>query len=375
MDLLAYKLAGLAPGRRGEERMVEEYRELFVETYPGGAEIYINGVRKGSSPILIEKVPKGWVYVEARKGNMYAYGEVDMQVEGPVEIRLGLEKGLGSIFIQSSESDVQVYIDGLHRGSLGSGLFEDVAVGEHELELKGEGLWWEGSATVKPGQRTRVEVYPFEVGSIDYRIPKGARAVIYGRNFRRTVLGAGVVENVPAGSYEVEIAGDIYVPRSLKLHIEKGKSAELAPHLEYMAWYEEGRGVVESESDMASLQSRKTELEIDYQRSLKRRKNCTTAAKVTFYSGVAAFAATGLALLMANRAYDKYKSTAYSDKALDYRNKTETWRMVSIVTGAAGGALGLSCVVAFGLRGNPEKIKNQIDAIDMKMENLGGGDE
>ena len=76
-ELLAYKLAGLTHTEGGVEKVAAELGELFVQTTPDGAEVYVSGVRRATSPYLIPRVPAGTILVEARKGNLYAATEVN----------------------------------------------------------------------------------------------------------------------------------------------------------------------------------------------------------------------------------------------------------------------------------------------------------
>jgi len=50
-EVLAYKLAGLTFRREAEEEMVEGFGEIFVQTDPPDAEVYVNGVNKGITVI------------------------------------------------------------------------------------------------------------------------------------------------------------------------------------------------------------------------------------------------------------------------------------------------------------------------------------
>ena len=221
VDLLAYKLAGLTFRTGEKEEIARSFGELFVQTEPADAEIIVNGVRKGTSPLLVQRVPVGIVGVEARKGNMYGSQEVAVKGEVLAEATLVLEVSLGRVFVRSSEKEVRVFLDTTELGGLGAGLFKDIPAGEHELELVGAGLYWRQEVTVVSGETTTVEAYPREVGSIRYHIPEGAKAEIAGREYRQVVHGSGTLERVYAGSYGAVVSGPDYVTAEVPIEVER----------------------------------------------------------------------------------------------------------------------------------------------------------
>ena len=104
-EVLAYKLAGLTFRREAEEEMVEGFGEIFVQTNPPEAEVYVNGVNKGVSPLLITKVPLGFARIECRKGNLYGMEEVRI-TRSASTLSLELSEQYGSLYIRSSTSAV-----------------------------------------------------------------------------------------------------------------------------------------------------------------------------------------------------------------------------------------------------------------------------
>lgn len=191
IELLAFKLAGLTISPGGaEEEIAKEFGEVFVETEPLGADIYINGVKKGKSPELFSKVPFGTIRIEARQGDLYAEKVVDITA-GTGKILLQLKKVHGNLFIKSSEQNVEVYLDGKHLGPLESGFFENVPIGTFPLVLEGDGVYWEDSVEIRKGESTRIEVYPQRFGTISYSLPDDVRVEVAGDNFRRIIRGTG----------------------------------------------------------------------------------------------------------------------------------------------------------------------------------------
>ncbi len=382
IELLAYKLAGLPVTLGEREEIAKVFGEIFVETVPEGAEVYVNGVRKGTSPTIIEKVPQGTIFLEVRKGDMYGSREVEIKGEEVVKVKLALARSLGRIFIQVGEKYMYVYLDGNRLGLLGSGLFEDIPAGEHKIVLEGVGLFWEGSVKVTPNATAKVEAYPREVGLISYSIPDGAKAEIKGNNLRKIVQGFGNIGNVPTDTYEVKITGNNYKSESMTIEVSKAETTFIEPQLEYTDEYKatlkRERMELEREErekEIASLISLKADLEKTYENSIVRRKKRTTAGWVTFGSTIAMLAGMGVFIYLSEDTYDKYQNAQYTADAINFREEYRMWQGFMTTTGVSGGALGLISIVLFNTRGNPEKIRQEIIRVELRLDALQGGME
>ena len=225
-ELLAFKLAGLTYSRGEEVQVARQFGEVFVETDPPGADIYVNGVRKGKSPDLLARIPLGRIIVEARLGALFAVQEIEVTAKTGV-IKLTLEEQYGNLFIKSPTSEVTVVLDGKELGPLGSGFFLDLPAGEHTVELKGHGLAWSGTALIRSGESTRVEAHPREFGMLEYSVPDGATAEITSAGYRQVVHGTGRLEPLWIGSYMVLVSGDRFEPQTLQVVVERGKTSRL----------------------------------------------------------------------------------------------------------------------------------------------------
>jgi len=166
--LLAYKLAGLTYTEVGGERIADAFGELYVSTSSDGAEVFVNGLRRGVSPMVVDKVPLGQVRVTARKDNLVAESVIELKNADLIEIDLILKISLGRLFVKSSEKDVEVFLDGKSLGPLGGGLFRDLPPGDHTLTLRGDGLFWEDRVILEADKTVTVEAYPTSVGILEY---------------------------------------------------------------------------------------------------------------------------------------------------------------------------------------------------------------
>jgi hypothetical protein len=239
-ELLAFKLAGLTYVSGQEVQIAQKFGEVFIETDPAGAEILINGARKGTSPELITRVPLGKIRVEARKDNLYAMQELEVTAKTGM-LKLKLERQFGNLFVKSSAAAVDVYVDGKRLGPLGSGFFQDVEAGDHAIALQGEGLYWEGAVTVRSGESSRVEAYPREFGSLSFDLPEDATGEITGTNVREVIRGTGTLARLWVGSYSVRVSGTGFEPVTETVEIRKAQAEQFRPSLPLSREAEEKR--------------------------------------------------------------------------------------------------------------------------------------
>jgi hypothetical protein len=236
-ELLSRSELLLSKAKKQAEEMARESGTVFVETDPPGADVFVNGVNQGISPVLISNVPLGIARIESRKGALYGMEEVRV-ARGVSKLSLTLAEQYGTLYVKSSNYAVEVFLDEKKLGRLGSGLFERIPVGQHQLELKGWGLYWAGEVTIPLGEIAQVEASPRAFGTISYSLPTGVSAEISGQSFHQTVEGAGTLAPVWEGAYTVQTASEIYEPYSAEVSIERGKEVTISPTLFPTAEYE-----------------------------------------------------------------------------------------------------------------------------------------
>jgi hypothetical protein len=230
VELLASKLAGLTFSTGGRVEVARAFAELFVETVPDGAEVLLNGVVKGRSPLLVERVPVGRVTIVARRDTWYATRDVDVTADSLTKLKLELAVSLGNLFVRSPVREgMRVLLDGADLGELGAGLEEGLPVGEHQLVLRGGGYYWEGRITVQTGKTVSVEAFPREVGSVEYAIPEGAQAELTAKDARTVLVGSGRLENVYAQTYSLRVRSADYEPLDAAVTVGRGQTVRVAP--------------------------------------------------------------------------------------------------------------------------------------------------
>ena len=199
-EALGYRLAGLQLEKGGRKPDIR-FAELLITTEPDNAEVLLNGLPRGTSPLLVERVPLGPLRIAARKEGMYGDRELVLQREDLLKVKIVLNQRLGRLFVRASERDVFVKLDDEEWGFLGDGVISDIPEGEHTLELTGKGLYGRAQFRIAPGETKTLDVHLETVGSLHYRIPEGARAVISGGGFSKEVAGESILENIPVGAY------------------------------------------------------------------------------------------------------------------------------------------------------------------------------
>ena len=236
-ELLAYKLAGLTFSSGGTVQVAQDFGEVLIETSPSGADIYINGVHKGTSPDLISRIPIGTIRIEAKKDNLYAVKDVTVSAETG-QISLQMKEMFGNIFIKSSERNVDVYIDGRRIGELGTGFFERISLGNHKVELRGSDARWSGEVEVENGKSARIDAYPRAFGVVSYSLPDGTTAEIRSRNEVYRIRGRGNLD-AWADTYVVTISGGRYEEWKDSITVVQGGKSTLEPEMKTIKELEE----------------------------------------------------------------------------------------------------------------------------------------
>jgi TolB-like protein len=433
-EVLAYKLAGLTYQREGPTDTLPGFADVFVESEPTGADVYVNGVNKGSSPLLVNKVPMGFVRIVCRKGNLYATEMVRI-TQGGTRIVLKLAQQSGSLYVRSSNYAVEVFMDGELVGKLGSGLFESIPVGRHKVELKGWGLYWADEVTIQLGTITQVEATPRACGSISYSLPQNVRAEIKGELFRKTIEGEGTLTPVWEGKYTVQTESVIYEPYSGEVDIAQGKVITFSPTLYFTREYENQQlsrflediekqltgDYMISQSDIdrlvgiqskiessrhqhpelvakskllrerakqlqenqqrlerlasvnkeiSSLADRKADLQNRLHKQTAVRKNFNTLAWISLGGGILSSGFGFLAYFVADAAYENYIQTSSTSEAAMYKIKVQTWDTLMLV-GAGVGLTGFgTATILFLSRPNLQKTTDELLDIELKVNQL-----
>ena len=367
VELLAFKLAGLTMTGDGGVRIVKSFGELYVETDPEGADIFVNGALKGQSPNLIQRTPLGSVTVECRLDELYGSEEIEIQ-EGMNKVSLKLSVVYGNIFVSGGKKDQKVHLDGKVWGDLGGGLIEDVPLGLHEILLINDNEYWKGAVEVAEAETARVTARLIPYGSLEYTIPDDAFAEIVGPEYRSVVRGRGTLLPLNGGEYKIIVTGEAYKNYATNVRIDSGKNTAFEPNLEPS---EKRLAVLEGERELENLLALRDSLRFEL---VDLQSKPPPGAFFRWFSYILGGGFTALSVLSALQAegvYDSYLSATTG--AADRRKQVEQYDTISVASGAAAiTSVGIGIWLAIKKTGS-EKItalEEEITALDEKIENL-----
>ncbi|MBN2051561.1 MAG: PEGA domain-containing protein [Spirochaetales bacterium] len=379
VNVLAVKLAeaGVSPGvaRPGSSLTgAGSLGELFISTVPEGATIFINGKEKGVSPALVSGLQPGKANVEVRQANTYAAEEIDVRPGELVELTLQLEEVSGKIQIVTDATGLDVFLDGVKLGPLGTGLLESVMIGEHLVELKDSDRYWKGSVTVEMGTTGTLEAVVPEIGMLTYDLPEGATAVVVGALKEIKIAGRGE-EKLPEDRYNVIVSGRYYETLKTVFSIRQGVTTNFKPELEYADNPETAAYLAGFRID--ELEARRRELKREY-RSLKGAGGWQNLGWVS--GGIAAAGAVATIGSMIWGFIDKaaYDNAIDSFEAIEKRQRVEICNIVLMAGGGTALIFGGITPLLFRLPGKdtPEDeakrnaVLNELDAVERELEQL-----
>jgi hypothetical protein len=204
---------------------------LMVHASEDGADVLVDGVIKGKAPLLVQGIPTDHsVHIETRTA--VSDGALDLSLK-PGELRevtVSMAPLTGNVVILSDDSDVHILFDGTDRGLLGSGIFRDLPVGDHKLELVGHDLYFTGMVSVHAEDTVQVAAKLLPVGTLDIRAPADANTSIRGNTYTTSVTGHMTVSNVPTGSYRLEASGGDHSVVSTSVIVKKGSRTIWEPY-------------------------------------------------------------------------------------------------------------------------------------------------
>lgn len=231
------KFNGRKPVVRNE-KMLLDAGVLEVSTDPAGAEVMVNGVPRGLSPVIVRDVPKGGAVVKVKKEG---FEEETREIRIVAGERLSLPiplKGLpGTLYLSSVPDGARFYVNDEFRGVAPVSL-NNLKPGTYEVraELKGFGTQTE-TVEVGNGASPRKEFRLSNVmGRIEVvTIPVGVQVYIDNRllGSTKSTDPAAVksdpfpIENVLQGEHVVTLKADGYTTVVKHPNVENSKTEQL----------------------------------------------------------------------------------------------------------------------------------------------------
>ncbi len=230
------RLAGYEEGREsirvegGEVRTLRlaleplPFGTLRVESEPDGAQVLVDGMRRGATPLLLEKVAEGSRLVRVEQEG-YEPVERRAEVKRLEETRLKvvLSPAVGGLRVTSDPSGARVSLAGRRKSTtpMEAG---DLVPGRYKVRVTLDGFRdWERSVLVEAGKTTGVHaaLSPLEAGLRVESEPPGARVTVDGRDRGTTPVQ---VKDLDAGVRRVSVSRDCFEAASKEVRLQAGES-------------------------------------------------------------------------------------------------------------------------------------------------------
>lgn len=221
----ARRSIALKPGQRDviDIKLEPLHGLVLIQTDPPDAEIKVDGISRGKSPLLINDFPLGehTVSVEA---NGFNPKEIAVAVEDrrPVKHMISLDSDSGRVTFNSQPNGATVFIDGRNSG-VTPVTVNRISQGQHDIELKLEGYRdYREQINVTSGlvDRLNAVLTPLPGGMYLTSIPSGARVYIDNEFRGETPLE---LNDMDVGEYRVRAESEGYEPDARTLSVMNGQ--------------------------------------------------------------------------------------------------------------------------------------------------------
>ncbi len=196
---------------------------------PDGADIYINGERKGKGSWQGTLTP-GTYSVECRKVNHTSSEEAITVVDGE-NLNLILKAPtpiVGQLSIETTPLEATVTVDGKEYGKTPI-IIDPIIIGSHTVQVSKDGYQTsEETVQVEKGQQTDVHIVLTkgpEKGAINVvSSPKSAKLTIDGKEYGKT---PNTVNNLLPGTYSVKLSKKGYYDETKSVYVYAGETSKL----------------------------------------------------------------------------------------------------------------------------------------------------
>ncbi len=191
----------------------------LIRTTPPGAEVFIDEVFQGTSPLVLPQLPLGSHRVRlTREGYIEKEVELDVEDRTPVGIDVALTSDSARLTVRSQPEGADVLINGSARGQTPLTL-ERLASGESRIQVELPGYYaYEERTVLRAGQDVVVNATlrpkPGRVQVVS--TPPGARILVNDRFRGETPAGL----HLSKGEYELRVETPGYAPESRTITID-----------------------------------------------------------------------------------------------------------------------------------------------------------
>ena len=239
-------LSGRTPVAR-TEKLVLDSGIVDCKTDPAGATVLVNGISRGTTPCVVERVPKGYAtFVFRLKGYEDEKRELRIAPGDRQQLSLSLQGRPAKLSVISSPEGARVTMDDNYAGKTPITV-SPVKPGVHTIkaELAGYSPVFKTVVVENGGEATEMFKFESVLGWIEVATtPPGAKILLDGKAVGTTMAHRGkkadlsdvksdvlYLRDIEAGEHEIVAHMRGYADFKRKLKIEAKKGAQFAPKL------------------------------------------------------------------------------------------------------------------------------------------------
>ena len=197
---------------------------LQVSSYPTEAEVYVDGIKKGLTPITIDDLPLGEHFVEVKKQNFAIWSQkIDAESYKVIQLVATLQPQSASLSINSTPQGATVYLNDKNMG-VTPVVINNLDAEKYNLKLTMDGYApYEEQITVSKGEEIDRNITLKKAStilSIDSK-PTDAEIFINGKDSGKTPFSQ---INIKPGTYKIKIAKDGYLPFVTQITIKENQT-------------------------------------------------------------------------------------------------------------------------------------------------------
>jgi hypothetical protein len=233
--IVAYALAGLKYIPESQ-LVIRETGSIYIIAIEGDElEVFLDGVRKGKTPLLVENIMFGTHFLEA-KSDKYNYSrEISIQNKDIVEITADISQLQGNLLIDYRPAQARgfkLYID---EQELKPGLIRNLTIGKKPVTVSGNGWYFEGEILIEQDKTAQYTIDLRSIGEVMITIPEGGRAVIEGD--KPVSLTSSKFIQLETGEYSITFSHPDYEKYQTVFYMDRGEKKNIEPNLEFNQIY------------------------------------------------------------------------------------------------------------------------------------------
>ncbi|MBN1696013.1 MAG: trypsin-like peptidase domain-containing protein [Spirochaetales bacterium] len=193
--------------------------------------VYIDGESKGTTPLLLSDLKEGESYLEIESDTLYHGRRIGVNParKDIVTYSPKMGKFVGNLYIESSPSGADIFIDGRARGTTPAAL-SDLTAEKHTVEIvkNGYAVYQKEIEVVrKKTIDIKTTLEPAYRVTFKNPLPKGTTMKVKGKNLDKTFSSNESIE-LPSGKWTIVISNDKFFPDNTMEFEIKNDSITLA---------------------------------------------------------------------------------------------------------------------------------------------------